>query len=520
MMSRKTRTILALAALAIVLGYRAFKPAPEVAGDTTGTTAKAGEKAEPLPAAATQAKPLMLGRLAFRPCSLSAAASRDSLEAQCATFDVPEDRANPQGRRIALNIALLTPEKQEDVQADPVFFIAGGPGQSAVESYPMIDAAFAEVRKHRNLILVDQRGTGGSNLLSCAGTDDDDSSVEAIQASAAACAATLSRKADLRHYTTTEAVADLDAVRQAIGAAQINLAGVSYGTRVAQQYAMRHPDSTRSIVLDSVVPNTLQLGNIFARNLDDALALQFAQCTGTASCKDALGDPRAELDALLATLRANPVTVRYRDAGTGEQREDVLRADTVAGLVRMYAYMPVAAALLPKLIHEARNGRYDNLMALAQMMHGDMQDAMAMGMQLSVICSEDDQGMVARAEDAGTVLGNRMAEGLAAMCKVWPKGTMPADFHKPLSTAVPALVLEGEFDPVTPPRYGEEVAKGLRNGRLFVLRGQGHNVIGAGCMPKLFAQFVEKADAGALDGACLGKLNHVPPFTSFNGWEP
>ena len=128
--------------------------------------------------------------------------------------------------------------------------------------------------------------------------------------------------------------------------------------------------------------------------------------------------------------------------------------------------------------------------------------------------------MVRREEDAGTVLGNLMPDSMAAMCKVWPKGEAPADFHKALATRVPALVLEGEFDPVTPPRYGEEVVKTLPNGRLFVLRGQGHNVIGAGCMPKLFAQFVEKADAKALDGKCLDTLNYVAPFTSFNGSEP
>ncbi|WP_250064718.1 alpha/beta fold hydrolase [Stenotrophomonas mori] len=509
-MSRKTRIFLAVAALAAVLGYRALAPGPSADDDRV-----AGD---------TAAHPRVLGQLAFQPCSLVSPARGDSLEAQCATLEVPEDRAAPQGRRIALNIALLSPDKPEGVQPDPVFFLAGGPGQSAVESYPQIDAAFAEVRKRRNVILVDQRGTGRSNLLACdgagAGAGDDDAGIDAMRDAAAACAAALSARADLRHYTTTDAVADLDAVREAIGAAQVNLVGVSYGTRVAQQYAMRHPQRTRSVVLDSVVPNTLQLGNIFARNLDDALALQFARCSGTPACREALGDPRAELDTLLDTLRARPRTVRYRDAGTGEEREGVLHAETVAGLVRMYAYMPQAAALLPKLIHEARNGRYDNLMALAQMMQGEMRDAMAMGMQLSVICSEDSQGMTARDGDERTVLGNRMAQGLAAMCAVWPKGDVPGDFHAALSTPVPALVLEGEFDPVTPPRYGEEVVRSLPNGRLFVLRGQGHAVLGAGCMPKLFAQFVDKADAAALEGACLQKLDYVPPFTSFNGWEP
>ena len=143
-----------------------------------------------------------------------------------------------------------------------------------------------------------------------------------------------------------------------------------------------------------------------------------------------------------------------------------------------------------------------------------------MGMQLSVVCSEDHGSMVARADDAGTVLGTGMAESMAAACKAWPKAQVPADFNQALATDVPALLLSGEFDPVTPPRYGEEVVKSLPNGRHLVLRGQGHNVIAVGCMPKLFAQFLESADAKALDAKCLDSLVYTPPFTSFNGWEP
>ena len=514
-MSRKIRIILALVLLAAYVGYQQFKPKTPADGAIANTS--------DTPIRATPVKPRMLGKIAFKACNLSSAMSRDSIEAQCATFAVPEDRTQANGRKIDLNLAWLPATSDADQAPDPVFFLAGGPGQAAVATYPGLDPIFKEVRKHRDIVLVDQRGTGKSNLLTCSMGDGDDPSTPdllAARAAAAKCVTELSTKADLRHYTTSDAIADLDAVREAIGAARINLVGVSYGTRVAQQYAMHHPNTTRSIVLDSVVPNTLQLGNIFARNLDDALALQFALCSKAPACKGKLGDPRVELGQLLTKLRAAPVEVSYRDATTGEQAQDTLNADTVAGLVRMYAYMPVAGALLPKLIHEANNGRYSGLMALAKMMGGDLKDSMAMGMQFSVICSEDNTGMVARTEDANTVLGNAMTDSMAAMCKVWPKGEVPADFHKALATKVPALVLEGEFDPVTPPRYGEEVVKTLPNGRLFTLRGQGHNVIGAGCMPKLFTQFIEKADAKALDGACLDKLNYVPPFTSFNGWEP
>ncbi|MBN8716256.1 MAG: alpha/beta fold hydrolase [Stenotrophomonas sp.] len=514
MNSRKTRFALAAAIAAAILGYKALQSKP---GDADAAPA-AGASA---PVAA--AKPVMLGTIPFTPCTLSSPMSKDSLEALCGTYAVPEDRTHPAARKITLNLAWLQPTANGEQQPDPVFFLAGGPGQSAVDTFPAMDPVFKEVRKHRSVILVDQRGTGHSNLLSCRPSKDDDdadTSPAAMQAQAAACAAELSKKADLRFYTTTDAVADLDAVRQAIGAKQINLVGVSYGTRVAQQYAMRHPQATRSIVLDSPVPNKLGLGNIFARNLDDALTLQFGLCSKDPACRGALGDPRAELDVLLTTLRAHPAQVQYRDATSGEMKQGTLRAETVAGLVRMYAYMPLAAGLLPKLIHEANAGRYENLMALARMLTDGMQDAMAMGMQLSVVCSEDADSMVARAEDAGTVLGNAMPSGMAAMCKAWPKGRVPADFNQPLATPVPALVLAGEFDPVTPPRYGREIVQHLPNGRLFVLRGQGHAVLGAGCMPKLLAQFIEHADAKALDGTCLDKLGYPAPFVSFNGAAP
>ena len=484
-MSRKLRYAVAALLVLGLFGFRYWRdhraattPAAN-ANTPANTPAKARHDAPP-------AKPRMYGTIPFRPCTLAPQYGALSVEAQCGTLSVPEDRARPDARKLSLAIAWVPASDNGDVAPDPVFMLAGGPGQSARDSYPQIAGAFAEVLKHRNVLLVDQRGTGGSNLLSCErgdGNDSEDESPAAATAFAQRCVDALSKTADLRFYTTTDAIADLEDVRKAMGVAQLNLVGVSYGTRVAQQYAMRHPHSTRSIVLDSTVPNALGLGNIFARNLDEALALQFAQCTEAPACKARVGDPRAELATLMATLRANPPTVRYRDAGTGEWRQDTLSADSIAGMVRMYAYMPVIATLLPVLIHDANQGHYENLAALSRMMQGELKDAMAMGMQMSVVCSEDADSMVAREEDAGTLLGNAMTEAMAAMCRVWPKGHMPADFHRPLATDVPALVLEGEFDPVTPPRYGEDVVKSLKNGRLLVLRGQGHNVIGAGCMP-------------------------------------
>jgi pimeloyl-ACP methyl ester carboxylesterase len=528
-MSRKARFILTIALLAGLFGYRYWRdhrPASDAQAQAhTAATPKSDAGAKPVTARTADvppAQPRMYGRIAFTPCTLSPQFGPASVEAQCGSYEVAEDPAHPDGRRIKLNIAWIAPDDDAEVAPDPVFMLAGGPGQSATETYPQVAPAFRDVLKHRNVVLVDQRGTGKSNPLKCEGGKDlpDDAGPDAVRAETARCRDVLSKSADLRFYTPTDAVRDLDEVRKALGAEQVDLLGISYGTRVAQQYAMRHPANTRAIVLDSVAPNTLFLGNEFAANLERALDLQFGRCEQSAACVEAVGHPRAQLAALMATLRSAPPMVRYRDAATGASKEEPLTADAVAGLMRLYAYMPLVSSLLPLQLHEAAAGRYDGLMALTRMLGDSVGGQMAMGMQLSVICSEDAAGLKADPALEGTLLGNQFSEFLGAQCAAWPKGEVPADFHQPLRSKVPALVLEGEFDPVTPPRYGEEVARTLPNGRLFVLKGQGHNVIGAGCMPKLFAQFLESADAKALDGKCLDTLGYVPPFTSFNGWEP
>jgi pimeloyl-ACP methyl ester carboxylesterase len=523
-MSRKIRIVLALLFVAGMFGYRYWRdhragPADTPAASVAAESAKASVAAK---TAATPQPPRMFGKVAFKPCTLAPQFGSAGVEAQCGTLAVAEDPSKPDGRKLALNIAWVPADEGAEVAADAVFMLAGGPGQAATETYPQVAPAFREVLRHRNVFLLDQRGTGKSNPLKCKSDDDtpDGSDVAAVRAATERCRDTLSKHADLRFYTTTDAVRDLEAARIALGVPQLDLVGISYGTRVAQQYAMRHPASTRAIVLDSVAPNSLILGNDFATNLEHALDLQFAQCEKSAACTSAVGHPRAQLDALMATLRADPPLVRYRDAATGVSKEERLEPDAVAGLMRMYAYMPLVSSLLPLQLGEAAHGRYDGLMALAKMLGSSVGDQMAMGMQLSVVCSEDAFGFKADPTAEGSLLGNQFSEFLGAQCALWPKGVMPADFHQPLASKVPALVLEGEFDPVTPPRYGEEVVKHLPNGRLFVLRGQGHNVIGAGCMPKLVAQFLDTADAKALDGKCLDDLAYVQPFTSFNGWEP
>lgn len=478
-----------------------------------------------LGAFASGAEGRSFGALEFEACTLAPEFSTQSVEAQCTTLSVPENRAAPDGRTIDLAIAWIPTEGEPS--EDPVFMLAGGPGQSARDSYPNVAPAFRDILRHRDVILVDQRGTGGSHALTCrdeAGegsfTSAGDDSLEGAARFARECLAQLSKESDARFYTTGDAVADLESVRQALGVATINLLGISYGTRVAQQYVMRHPAQTRSVILDGVVPNSLALGSEHAKNLDAALALQYARCGEIDACKGAFGDPKKNFETLAAELREAPRSVVFRDAVSGEMREEQLTYGHLAAVIRLYSYSPMSAAMLPLTLHEAVNGRSDALMAQAQMLMGELGDQIQHGMQLSVLCSEDAAGLKVDPADADTVLGTQFVEYSLAQCAVWPRGDVAADFPTAYAGDTPVLLLSGEFDPVTPPRYGEAVAAAWKGARHLVLKGQGHNVIGVGCMPKLAARFIDTLDAAELDASCLDSLNYTPPFAGHFGWEP
>jgi pimeloyl-ACP methyl ester carboxylesterase len=464
-----------------------------------------------------------IGSMSFQPCTLSAPGSPTTVAASCGRLAVAEDPAQPRGRTIELAVAVV-PSRAKRPRPDPVFMLAGGPGQSALETFPSVAPAFSGLLRERDVVLVDQRGTGGSHPLKCPATDDgtlaatERSGVAAARRSAEQCLATLD--GDPRQYTTTAAVTDLESVRRAIGAPEVNLVGISYGTRVALEYLRRFPGRTRTVILDGVLPPQVALGADTARNLEAALDAHFALCERDATCRRQYGEPRALLDRLLADLRLAPRAVRYRDPLTDEVREDPLTPDVVAGVVRLYAYVPQLAAMLPRSLAEAAAGRPEVLMAQGRMIESLVGEQIAQGMQLSVTCTEDADRMRVDDQDAATLLGTEFTKALLAQCEVWPKGTRPADFTAPVRSDRPVLLLSGELDPVTPPRYGAMVVETLPNGRHLVARGQGHNVMGVGCVPRLMERFVATANATALDASCLDRLAPPPPFVGAFGWDP
>ena len=487
----------------------------------------------PLVAPAKPVKPvppatMKIGKLTLTTCELQRQGSAATVAAFCAKFPAPENRADPNSRKIDLKLAIVKSDSALP-EKDLVVYLAGGPGQSAIQTYPEMAPALAPLLKHHDLLLLDQRGTGSSHPLTCPDVEkqmkkfaDTVTTPEQRAELVAQCATEVEKTSDPRYYTTTDAVADLEAVREALGAPKLDLVGVSYGTRMAQHYASTHPDAVRSIVLDGVVPNPMVLGATFAEALQHALKLQAAACNAAPACKTAFGDWYATLHQLHAKLKSEPPQkVTFDDPVTFKPVTRTLTADTLAGVARLFAYSATTAALLPLAVHEAAQGNYAPLMGQSQLLTGDLSESMEGGMQLSVLCTEDASLLKPRPQDADTLLGNQLIEGFMAECKVWPHGPMPANFHAPFKSSIPTLLISGERDPVTPPSDAAEVLKGLSDGRSLVVKGMGHaEAINAGCMPTLVEQFIDKRKPKQLDAKCLDRLGPIPAFISFNGASP
>jgi len=525
-MALKGRTMIRIGAVVVGLGALAWNQFHH--GEQAATPATPAAAPAVAAKAVPPAKPQTwtLGSLTLTACNLAQPNSGLSTAAWCTDFPVPENRADPHSRTIKLKLAVLRSSAQV-ASRDMLAFLVGGPGQAATDSASQIAAMLQPLMAHRDVLLLDQRGTGGSNALTCKGSADttkldDDSTFDAarMHSDAADCLKQLSDRADPRYYTTTIAAQDLEDVRKAIGSPQFDLIGVSYGTRMAQQYLMHYPDAVRSVVLDSVVPNSLALGEDFARNLDDALKAQFARCTAEPACKKQFGDPDQTLYQLRDALRANPHEVSFRDPQSYRTVKRVLNENSLASVVRMFAYTPATAALLPLSIDAAAHGDVGPLLGQAKILSSDLSELMGSGMQYSVICSEDADLLTPRPQDADTILGTHMIDAFGAVCSAWPKGTRPADFHQPLKTDKPVLLLAGQYDPVTPPRYADEVAKGLPNARVLLFKGQAHSVMSVGCAPQLVQHFIEKLDPKTLDASCLDRLQPTPIFIDFNGATP
>ena len=456
-------------------------------------------------------------------CQLAGPGGFGRLAARCGTLPVAENPSDPDGRKIELFVAVL-PALSKVAEPDAFTVIAGGPGQASTEFYVGVARSFERIRRERDIVLVDQRGTGRSNALDCSSDSGglEASSPERVREETERCLAEL--ESDPRYYTTSVAVRDLDSVRAALGYSSWNLYGISYGTRVALHYLRRYPETTRSVVLDGVVPASAVLGPDISLDAQAALDDIFERCAADPGCSVRFPELREAFRELLEELRERPVPLEVADPLDGTPVELLFGVEQLGLAVRLLSYAPETASLLPILIWEGRAGKLERLALQALLVARSLDESLSAGMHNAVVCTEDAPFYNGRTVDRAALersyLGALGYELLIELCALWPRGVIDAGFKDRVVSERPVLLLSGENDPITPPANAEQAAATLSNSLHIVGPGQGHGMAPRGCLKRLIAEFVEAGSPAGLDPSCADVLQAAPFFLRLTGPEP
>ncbi len=435
----------------------------------------------------------------------------------CGSLPRPLNPDEPQGKQIELQFAVM-PSKAREKHPDPIYFLAGGPGQSAMDVIPAMQGAMSRLNNRRDLVFVDQRGTGKSAPLQCE-KETELSLAKSMDPAQLPLRMTACRTAleklpygDLRYFSTTIAMQDVDAVRAALGAEQINLIGASYGTRTALEYLRLFPQRVRRMVIDGVAPASMSLTQTMADDANAALQSLFTDCAADADCAKRHPQLAAQWDAIFASL---PQTIAVNNPLTGAPERVTVTGPMVASMVRGPLYAPQSAAGLPQAIDEAAQGRWTPLIGLAGMsINRSGTSAMAMGMHFSVICGEDPL-RTASAATAGHFAGI-MDASYTAVCAQWPRSKIDPAFYTISPSTAPVLMFSGGIDPATPPQHAIQVAKSLGDKvRHVQVPKAGHGILRLGCTSDMVFKFIDnkvEAEALKIDSACLA---NIPRPTAF-----
>jgi pimeloyl-ACP methyl ester carboxylesterase len=450
----------------------------------------------------------------LKPCRLAGIAD----ELFCGKLTVFENRETHTGRTIDLNVVVL-PAFDQKAKAEPLFDLAGGPGASSAERAEFYAEAGKDYRRRHDVVCVDQRGTGQSNRLSIPREKtaqyylSEMFPIDYVRQLRHA----LEQRADLTKYTTSIAMDDLDEVRAWLGYNRINLFGASYGTQAALVYMRQHPEHVRSAILLAVAPTDLKMPLHHSESAARAMDLLLGECERDAVCHAAFPQIRDDWKNALAQLERQPARVEYSSAGKAAPTTVEIQGGVFGEKIRTWMYDRDKAARIPLIVHQAAGGDFAPF--LRQAIGPSIPDFVADGTYLSVTCAEDvpfiNQEEAAKL-NADNPFGNYRVFQQTRACGMWPRGKIPTEFLEPVSSNAPVLIFSGNMDPVTPPKYGEEVAKHLPNSRHVIIPQAGHGVDGLtdpGCIDRIAIEFLDKGDAKNLDTSCVERMA-PPPFAT------
>jgi pimeloyl-ACP methyl ester carboxylesterase len=420
---------------------------------------------------------------------------------------------------IELKVVVI-PAATANRRADPVFFLTGGPGGAATEDWASAPSLFPAIHQDRDIVLIDQRGTGGSNQMlfppapDLSGLTPDEAHVR-LERWAEGELKDLN--GDPRFYTSAVAADDLDDVRAALGYDQIDLYGSSYGATLAQYYLRQHEVHARAVVLDGGTLLDLPILELMAARSQEALDRVFARCSAEEDCRGAYPNLEADFQTALHRLIRHPVRTEAVDYRSGEHV--ILTADWLAGRVHELLKSGQSGEI-PRLVHLSAEGNFEPLIQLVLAALREP-DAMRQAMFWSTECSEawaaHDPGMAGKL-GAGSYYLGAMLEGMSRLelgCSLMPAIPQPANDSDPVRSSVPVLLLNGSLDPQDPPENVADAATELPNS-LVVVAPEAHVFGHVGCMPDLIAAFLEAGTVDGLDTGCVDDLA-PPAFSTSDG---
>ncbi len=448
-------------------------------------------------------------------CGLTHPRLSKVINARCYDWKLPLDYSQPQGKGIGLHLAVI-PAKGKNPLPDPLFFFAGGPGQSAVDTALLMWPVFSKIVTQRDIVLIDQRGTGDSTALDCPSDEQLVMIADSQQLAQHTQECLDSLHQDVRYFTSRQAVQDVEYVRNKLGYEQINVMGVSYGTRMAQLVLREYPQRVRSIVLDGVIPLETVVGVEMADNLQQSIQKLLFDCSADAACKQAFPDLQQEWQAYLELPLGERRDISLMHPRSGEMLNLQVSRESLDIALRLLSYSSENRSLLPLLLHTTARGDWAPMLKQALLVAVSLEGEMSEGMHNSVVCTEDVPFFRDLPKASKRVMG-QFPQQLEKICEGWPKGKSYADIHQPLQSAVPALILSGEVDPVTPVTYGELALKQFSKGRHLVVPGQGHNVSPRGCVPRLVADFIENLQLTEEQTTCVQDTAQLPYFIDMQG---
>ena len=421
---------------------------------------------------------------------------------RCITVPVTLDYARPNGKALLLHVT-VAPAFREAARADPLFILAGGPGQAGTDVLVLLNNTFRRVRATRDIVFIDQRGTGLSGKLDCPVAPDEESLTEE-QHDAAARKCIAGVRQPFSAYGTASAARDIEQVRTTLGYGAINLWGASYGTRLAQEYARAYPANLRALILDGVVAPE-QVIPAAGRDGQAALERVFAQCAANKACNGAYPALRSEFAALSERVAAGQVKLQLADPRTARPLKLDMTSDQFLGTVHNILYSAVDTRRLPYLIHSAYNGRWEPFVARRNTA-SDFSPAgpVAQLLHLAVVCAEDYPRLTPQlmAQDAAALTAP-LLKRMGSMCAMM--NVAPAPLRAPSKITAPVLMLSGALDPVTPPRRAQAAALHMAAATHLVVPYAGHGISTLGCAPRLLREFLDSPGARMRSG-CLDEI--------------